>query len=120
MFIVLSFGGFEHSLYIANYFWVLISSVMGTSKVQGTIEAPERKGAICGPGLLQAPTSAPRSWRLVLLSAVSPVVWNLTPEARNIRSPLYWIRPKQRTRHPTDRSFSLRAKAKDFSAAELQ
>ena len=38
----------------------------------------------------------------------------------NIRSPLYWNEPKERHKHLTDRSYSLRAKARDIGAAELQ
>ena len=44
----------------------------------------------------------------------------IPPRDGNIRSPLYWNQPKQRCEHPTDRSYSLRAKAKDIDAAELQ
>ena len=44
----------------------------------------------------------------------------LPPRDGHIRSPLYWIQPKERHKHPTDRSYSLRAKAKDIDAAELQ
>ena len=44
----------------------------------------------------------------------------LAPRDGNIRSPLYWNQPKQRCEHPTDRSYPLRAKAKDIDAAELQ